>query len=307
VRVAAGELRGTKPTERAEERARQGNFLWAQLGLLGRSKLYGEYDSVSMATVLAGLEEVTPPDDGRSLSQRRADGLVELASHRCDDEPVPHDADAGDAGDDDEGGDGGDAGDDDEGGDGGDAGAAEAGPRRTRHRRLRQGKPLFSVVLDWRDITATAAGVLEINAPGCLPTISAALVEALAGDAMVQAVIVDGARPLTVSRKVWAQALPADVRRAVKLRDRRDRFPGSRQPIEHVHHLDRDGEGHNVDHLVGLSNASHKRVHRHQWSIRLDTTTGEMTFKRGDRTWIRLPHGTRLRRPPPRGPDDADG
>jgi hypothetical protein len=110
-------------------------------------------------------------------------------------------------------------------------------------------------------------------------------------------VLTDGARPLTVTRKVHAKALPDDIRRAIRARDRRDRFPGSRRPIEHVHHTDRDGHGHHPEYLTGLSTSSHRRVHREGWAISIDPDTGEVTFTRGERSWTTLPAGTRLRRP----------
>jgi hypothetical protein len=153
--------------------------------------------------------------------------------------------------------------------------------------------------VDWREITPAAAGMLTINAPGCVPTISAALLEALVADgATVRAIITDGAQPLFVTRKIHAAQIPADIRRAIKARDRKDRFPGSRRPIEHLHHAEIDG-GHNLNAIVGLSQRSHRRVHKHGWKISLDPPTGEVTFTRGERSWTTLPRGLRLRRPPP--------
>ena len=73
----------------------------------------------------------------------------------------------------------------------------------------------------------------------------------------------------------------------MKARDRADRFPGSRRPIDHIHHLDKRGKGHHVDHLVGLATTSHQRVHRHGWHIQIDPATAEITFTRGDRTWTK--------------------
>lgn len=110
----------------------------------------------------------------------------------------------------------------------------------------------------------------------------------------------EGGRPLTVTKKVRAKNVARSVRTAVKVRDRGDRFPGSRHPIEHLHHLDKEGEGHNVDHLLGLSDPSHRRVHRCGWHVTtIEATTAEVTFTRGERRWVTLPRGTRLRRPQP--------
>ena len=60
-----------------------------------------------------------------------------------------------------------------------------------------------------------------------------------------------------------------------------------------------DDLGHHVDHLIGLADITHQRVHRLGWSITLDPPTGEVTFTRGDRSWTTLPRGTPLRRLPP--------
>jgi hypothetical protein len=288
VRVAAAEVRDPASVERREKALERGNFVWIQPGLLDRGKVYGELDNVALASVATAVDAMAPADDGRSLSQRRADGLVALARHRCDD-PTDGDGDGGAV--DGEGV--------AEGDDGEEPGVASPTGRRTRHPRLHKALPDVTVLIDWRDITPAAAGMLTINAPGCLPTISAALLEALVADgATVRAIITDGAQPLFVTRKIQAAQIPADIRRAIKARDRKDRFPGSRQPIEHLHHAEIDG-GHNLNAIVGLSHRSHRRVHRHGWKISLDPPTGEVTFTRGERSWTTLPRGTRLRRPPP--------
>ena len=252
VRIVAAELRGARRAERAEERAAQSNFLWVQFGLFGRGKTYGEMDNLSLAQVVGRMDAMAPADDGRSLSQRRADGLVAMATHDCD-------ADTTDS----------------------------------------PGGVTIIVALDKDNVDVTAAGVIDVPAPGSLPVITARTVEALARDADVQAVLFDGGRPLTVTKKVQAKSVPKAVRSAVRVRDRGDRFPGSRHPIEHLHHLDKDGEGHHVDHLLGLSGRSHRRVHRNGWSVDIDPETAEVTFTRGERTWATLPRGTRLRRPQP--------
>ena len=308
VSVEVADLRDPRSAEHAEQRQARQNFLWGQPGMFDSGTLYGGLDNVSLAALLNNVDRAAPADDGRPLSQRRADGLLALVTHRCG---------AGQAA---------GHGEDDSGGlddrddcaeahvaarsDGARAAAPADGcsavARRSRgHPLLGRAHGDYVVLLDWRDVSINAAGVLQMNAPGCLPTVSAALLESLAaGGATVRAVLMDGARPLAVTPKVWAKELPRDVRLAVKARDRADRFPGSRKPIEHIHHFDKKHRGHHVDQLAGLSGTSHTRVHRHQWKISHDPASGEMTFTRGDRTWTTLPRGTRLRRPPPRGPND---
>ena len=301
VRVAVEELRDPHAAERSERERTRANFVWAQPGMFDRGRIHGELDNCSLAAVVNGMDAAAPADDGRPLAQRRADGLVALASHRCSTEPCVDECEECTAG----------AEADHTGSDDnpGDAAANEPEsqvrppvPRCTRHPVLRPATPLFTGLVDLKDVSVNAAGMLQLNAPGCIPTISAAMLESLAGNAQVQAVLMDGGRPLAVGRKVRAKALPDDVRLAIKARDRRDRFPGSRRPIEHVHHFDKQGEGHHPDHLAGLSNPSHKRVHRCEWRLTLDPATGGITFTRGERSWTTLPAGTRLRRPPPRDP-----
>lgn len=297
VRVAVEELRDPRALERSERTQVRGNFVWAQPGLFDRGRVYGELDNCSLAAVITGMDAAAPGDDGRSQAQRRADGLVALATHRCDLAECTNTncVDCRPADSHVSGTPGADADAD------GDAvqSPASLGTRCTRLPLVSRAVPAFGVLVDTREVSVNAAGVLQMNAPGCLPTISAALAESLAADASVRAVLCDGARPLTVTKKVWAQRLPDDVRLAVRARDRGDRFPGSRLPIEHVHHFDKAGEGHHVDHLAGLSARSHRRIHRNQWRISLDPSSAEMAFRRGDRTWITVPRGTRLRRPPP--------
>lgn len=255
VRIVVEELRGIRAVERSEEHAKRASFLWAQPGMFGVGTMYAQLDNLSLTKVLSRVDAMAPADDGRPLSQRRADGLVSLAAHDCDD-PAP-----------------------------------------TRGRS--GGEATIVVALDTDNVTATSAGTIEIDAPGCLPTITAKAIEALAADASVQVVLFEGGRPLTVTKKLRAESMPKAARTAVKVRDRGDRFPGSRRKIDHVHHFDKVGAGHHVDKMIGLSEPSHRRVHRHGWTVTLDPATAEATFIRGERTWVTLPRGTRLRRPPP--------
>lgn len=290
VRVAALELRDPSNVERREKAQARGNFLSIQPGMFGRGTTFGEFDNVSLSSLAIAVDAMAPEHDGRSRAQRRAEGLIDLARHRCDDPDetstenvcAPVDGDAADEGHD-----------------------ADATGRPTRHPRLHKALPDVTVLLDWREITPHAAGMLTINAPGYLPTISAALLESLAADgATVRAIVCDGAQPLFVTKTILAKQVPAKVRRAVLARDRRDRFPGSRRTIEHLHHA-KLGSGQDLNRIVGLSEVSHKIAHRHGWKLTLDPSTAEITFSRGERSWTTLPRGTRLRRPPPADEDAA--
>jgi hypothetical protein len=167
----------------------------------------------------------------------------------------------------------------------------------------RDAVPAVVAVVEVDDASAAAAGTLQLPIAGSMPILTARILDALATDATLQVVLVEQGRPLAVSRKIHASTIPRDTALAVRMRDRGDRFPGSRRPIEHLHHLDKDGKGHDVDHLVGLAATSHRRAHRCGWKITVDGR--EITFERGERSWTTLPRGSRLRRPPP--PEAAPG
>ncbi|HEX2212989.1 MAG TPA: DUF222 domain-containing protein, partial [Mycobacterium sp.] len=184
VRIVATELRGIRQAERAEERVERSNFVWGQPGMFDSGKLYGELDNLSLARVLARIDALAPGDDGRSLSQRRADGLVAIARHTCPatcltcDTDTHSDTDTGpdEAADGDDRGAGGDSG-----GGGGDDGTRVPPRRRTTlHPRLGRSHDGVVVCVDLRDATVTSAGTILLDAPGCLPTITAKAAEALA-------------------------------------------------------------------------------------------------------------------------------
>ncbi len=200
--------------------------------------------------------------------------------------------------------------------------ATEDGPVKTRPQRRAAGlvtlaetflagsrpgaaKPSLLVTVDLATITATAAGVLDLQVPGGVaPMLTARTLDALAADADVRAVVCDGHRPLTVTAKRTATDMPADVRTAVLARDVVDRFPGSDRPIQHVHHTrpQADGGDHHVDRLVGLSDRSHGIVHDHGWVCRHDPDTGVLTITRHGVTWRSIPQTTPLAPTPPGDP-----
>jgi hypothetical protein len=166
----------------------------------------------------------------------------------------------------------------------------------------RPARPLFTIQVDTADARPT--GTLELACRGKMPRISAIACELLARDADFQAVLVEGARPLAVSRKLHAESIPADTRVAVGARDRGSRFPGSRDPIvfSDIHHIDERADGglHHPDVLVALDRRSHRLVHGRGWSLDLDPDTAQLTITRRGRQYRSLPRGTPLARPPNR-------
>ncbi|MDP8929251.1 MAG: DUF222 domain-containing protein [Actinomycetota bacterium] len=105
-----------------------------------------------------------------------------------------------------------------------------ASARLAGRRQRARGPPRRVVPVDLAQVTITAAGLVELAAPGGLPTPTAATVERLSQDADLRVVIFDRARPLAVSSKTRAARIPAETRLAVGARDRGCRFPGSTAP-----------------------------------------------------------------------------
>ena len=287
---AVDEVRGPAEVRQRERAAREGSFLALQLGLDGHGRLYGELDQVDTAIVAAGL-------DHRAAQEQASTEQTPEGSR----DPMGHD------------------------------GAATPTSRRARRRtraRLRAGalvglcrdalggpgheqtprraaRPLIVVHVPLDRITATAGGLLEVAVPSGLPRLSAALVESLAADADVRAVVMDGARPLCVTTKVDAATVPEDVRLAVQARDlgARDMGGATTVPLSHLHHL--DPGSHHVDRMVVASPRGHLRViHRHGWRGQVDPSTGTVTWTSlGRRPITTRPWGTPLARGPRDGPE----
>ena len=289
VDVAAAELSNTREAERREERQQATNFLSLQLSLEGRVRGYFDYDPVNGAIVVNGLDAAAPrpeaatddhqPGEQTSRGKRYADGLVEMAAEYLGG-ANSETSDTADV-------------------------SADGKPTRPR----RRARPLLVAHVQTGDVTRGEGGILQLNVRGRLTRICAATLDIIARDADMQAVIFDGARPLAVSRKLRAEHIPDDTRFAVVARDLTDRFPGSNDPIEHLHHFRprKDGGLHDTDNLGGFSTRSHLwRIHKLGWRVSLDPTTGIVTARRRDRAWRSLPRSTGLARPPDTRPPDRE-
>jgi hypothetical protein len=170
-------------------------------------------------------------------------------------------------------------------------------------------RPLFVLHLQ-PGHTPTVEGRIETNLHGIPPTIEAGLVEILATDADVRAVLFDGKRPLAVSTQVNAADTPAKTKFAVRARDMGDRFPGSTDPTVdcEIHHIrPRSNHGdHHPDNLITLGRRRHRPlIHQRRWRQHLDPDTGIYTIQRAGRTFRSLPHTTPLQ-PDPGPPDPPD-
>ncbi|MBW3659236.1 MAG: 13E12 repeat family protein [Actinobacteria bacterium] len=179
------------------------------------------------------------------------------------------------------------------------------GPRRPA-------KPLIDVLVDLTQVTTNAAGTVDLHVDGPLATLTARTVEALTEDADLRVTLMDGARPLATAKKRTADRAPTDVRRAVALRDRGDRMPGSRAPLAwtDLHHTHEQAKGgdHHPDLLVNLRSRWHQLLHRRGWHNSLDPATGVFTIERDGRAYRSLPKGTPLRPDPgPDPPNDPPG
>ncbi len=265
VERAADDIDGARKVERREQRAVEASFLAVQPSFDGCVRLYGELDAVAGATCLNALEAAS----GSPYGQPAEPGEVSSRAKQRAQALIRICSDW------------------------------LGGGRRGRSRA----KPLLVVHVDLAAVSATAAGSVELAAPGLLPTLTAATVDALSRDADLRVVLFEGARPLAVSAKTKAATIPTDVRLAIQARDRGCRFPGSTGPAPwaDIHHVVEQAEGgdHHPDQLALLVRRWHRLVHRRKWKQRLDPKTGRFTISRNGRNWHSLPRGTPLRRPPP--------
>ena len=287
---AAAEFRDPRNAERREEQSARANFVAVQQSFDGRVKGWFDYDPVAGAIVINGMDAASPlpqataehePGQPTPRGKQYAEGLVEMASEYL----------AGNGGLEPQ-----------------NAGGEEAQPRPGRKRR--RARPLVIVHVDVADITRANGGILELNVRGRLSRITSATLDILARDADMQAVLFNGARPLAVSRKLYAENIPADVRLAVRARDMGDRMPGSRSPLGHteLHHFKHreDGGTNDPDNLGAFTRDHHlNRLHALGWKVSLDPPTGAVTIRRGNRAWRSLPRSTGLARPPDTRPSGS--
>ncbi len=301
-RAAADDLRARRTVERAEQRRRDANFVSVQAALDGGVRLYGEFDAVTGAPILNALDAAAGPP---TPAAAQASGTVAGGAL------AEGDASGGVGG-----GDADTAANDD-----GQAPGWSAGPRSRQYATAlaqiaadwlggdsrRPARPLLIAHVQVADLTASAAGTVELNVRGPLPRITARLADGLAADADIRAVVFDGARPLAVSDKLTARSIPTKTRIAVQARDRGCRFPGSQDPVGHsdVHHLvHREHHGdHHPDNLALLSRRHHTLTHTHGWTLALEPDSGQITATRHTRTFRSLPRGTPLAPPRRRDPD----
>ncbi len=269
---AIGDLAGPEQTERQEEQAARESFLSVQMGLFGRSRVYGELDVPDTAIAISAMDRRAAADiaagttgrpgdrRGRRVSRarRRARALVGLLADSLDGHTC-HSSNRASGGSTDSLAGTGDtdaqrpaaaehrtdtdgtaattgtaaAAMTDQGG------AADAGGGRCCGGRTVKAKPLMVVHVPLDRITTSASGVLDIAVPGWLPTLSARLTDGLAADADIKAVLFHGARPLMVTRKLHAPDIPADTRLACQARDMGARDPAGRTPtsLSDLHHL----------------------------------------------------------------------
>ena len=97
--------------------------------------------------------------------------------------------------------------------------------------------------------------------------------------ALVGVVQGDKGEPLAVGRRT--RAVPAAIRRALRVRDGGCRFPGcDRSRFTHAHHIRHwaDGGETNLDNLVTLCSQHHRLVHEGGYGVRM--RDGEIEFTR---------------------------
>lgn len=299
----------TRPDIRRRERDRaRRSFMAIQGRLDGGSRFWGEADPQATAILTRALD-VARAHPEASTDER--DGTGDRAGSPVGADDAGHGRDgARDEGTAPPEGDGADVGTVDP--DGPEDHAGVAYRRRARIQALvgicsqwlaggpdRRARPLLNVIVDIKDLPEGTGGLLDNGLNATLPTISARLGEILATDGDMRAVLVDGRRPLAVSRKRHAAAIPGEVRIAVAALDRGDRFPGSDLPLSatqmhHVRPRAKNGD-HDPDNIIALGASRHDPViHRRGWLQHLDPRTRMYTITRNGRTFRSLPHATPL-------------
>lgn len=142
-------------------------------------------------------------------------------------------------------------------------------------------RPHVSVMVDLDSLQARAGRVCELEDEGAITPQAA---RRLACDASVARVITDGpSEPLDLGRRT--AVVPAALRRAVIVRDRRCRFPGCDRPhgwcdAHHVVHW-ADGGPTSLANLVLLCRPHHRAVHQ-RFGVRM--VKGRPVFTRADGT-----------------------
>lgn len=277
---AVEQFRSARAEEHAEARRRETSFISVQAALDGGVRLYAELDAVRGATVLNALDAAAarPADAARDHQEAPAEAAERWT-------PTPRARQYADA-------------------------LESVCAEWLGGGAGRPARPLLVAHVDLSQLQGRADGTVELAVRGGLPRITAATLETLAASGDVRAVLFDGAQPLATTRKVRADAIPADTRFAVRARDLGCRFPGSADPLAHtdVHHMvhREDGGDHHPQNLISLSRRFHTMSHRHGWRLKISPDTGMVTARRRQRAWRSLPRGTPLAdRPEPGG--DSDG
>jgi hypothetical protein len=284
---AIDDLRDPRSVDRAEARQVEQSFLAVQGRLDGGVALYGQLDPITGAGVLNALDTAagSPTSDAGPADSAGAAG------------DTPPGVDGSPA-----------AGDEER------WGTARGRQYAAALGRIcaewlgggtnRPARPLFVSHVQTRDANVRPSGTVELAVRGPLARLHAATLERLATDADLRTVLFDGAQPLAVSDKVNLSTVPADIRFAVGARDQGCRFPGSQDPLAHtdIHHLVPRARGgtHHPDNLARISRRYHTVIHRHDWVLTLDPSSGQITARRGQRAWHSLPRATRLSPAPDR-------
>jgi Domain of unknown function (DUF222) len=179
VHQAADEIDGARRVQQREQRQQRSSFVSVQPSFDGEVRLYAELDPLAGATVLNALDAASERPDGDPSEPGEP---TKRARQRADGlVRICGDWLGGDTN--------------------------------------RPARPLLVAHVDLTQITATAAGTLELATPGRLPTLTARVVEQLARQADLQSILFDGHRPLTVTSKLRAEDVPDDTRLAVGARD----------------------------------------------------------------------------------------
>ena len=291
----------------------QENSVTVSRRLFGGGELHGSWSAVAFENVLTGMDAFTQDPDPadapyqRTLSERRADGLDDMASfaltHDVDAEPLTEEELEDEAGRALDTFDGSYPGDTlDEALDPDNEGLADLEllrikirkaqrhQRRRAHRRIRTRSGVtVNVLIDLKTLAdaRTLADLDDLVMMGEGWNLAKGAAEQLLCDAALVATLFKGKTEVLDANDA-AERFSKRQRRAIAARDRHCVFPGCSRVPKHcdVHHLEERADGGPTTVANGclLCRFHHGLLHQHGWSLRRDASSG---------SWVATdPHGT---------------
>lgn len=138
------------------------------------------------------------------------------------------------------------------------------------------------VTVDAKVLAGDGPGRCEIdNGPAISPELARQIT---CDSSVIMTILGEGGEPLNIGRT--SRTIPRAIRRALRIRDGRCRFPGCSQRRfvdgHHIQHWSQGGET-SLENLVLLCRAHHRKVHEEKFTVRYDGGT-KFSFARPDGT-----------------------